>query len=337
MTVTIKDVARLAGVSISTVSRVINNSKPVSLEVRKKVLEIIEEIGYKPNEIARSLVTKKSFIIGVIVTDIGDSYVAEMVRGIEEIGKMYDYDILLCSTYGDKEMECRYLQLLKMKQVEGVILISDIINDKIDELIKEFNRPFVYLNRSCNNNTYHTVSIDNYKGAFEMTKHLLGLGHKNIAYVMKKEDVALKNITVENMKLNGYRDAMIEDMHETNIYITEGRNIIDGYHITKDILNSNKKITAIFCSNDNIAIGVVNYLYDNNVAVPEEISVAGFGDINMASFLRPKLTTISEPFYDIGAVAIRKIIKVLKGENVEDSTIILPFRIQKRNSCAEIK
>ncbi len=147
MSVTIKDVAKLAGVSISTVSRVINNSKPVSPEVRRKVLDAIDELGYKPNQVARSLVTKKSNLIGVIVTDIGNSYVAQMIRGIEEVGRMYNYDILLSSSYGNPDTEMKFAELLRSKQVEGIILISETINKDVIDEIKGFNIPFVYLNK----------------------------------------------------------------------------------------------------------------------------------------------------------------------------------------------
>ena len=336
MTSTIKDVARLAGVSISTVSRVINNSKPVSAEIRQKVMKVIEEINYKPNEIARSLVTKKSSLIGIIVTDIGNSYVAEMVRGIEEIAKMYNYDIILCSTYSDKETECKNIQLLKRKQVEGIILISDIINDRIDELIKEYDNPFVYLNRLYHQTKYSTVSIDNYNAAYEMTKYLISLGHMNIAYLTAKEKQLQELTTIETEKLEGYKKAVREELYEEIIHFSQGKNINNGYNAANEIIACDN-ITAIFTSCDDLAIGAINYLYDNNINVPHQISVAGYGDIVKASILRPKLTTIDEPFYDIGAVAIRRIIKELKGEKVDVDEITLPFRIQRRSSCIEIK
>lgn len=332
MTATIKDVARISGVSISTVSRVINNSKPVSPEVRKRVLEVIEEIGYKPNEIARTLVTKKSYLIGVIVTDLGDSYIAEMVRGIEEVGKMYNYDILLCSTYGDKATEIKYMQLLNRKQVEGMVLISDMINDEIKQSVEYNEIPFVYLNRYYYEEDYPTVSIDNFSAAYEMTSYLASLGHKTVAYVASKD---IEN-SIESIKLEGYKKAISEnDGLNQAVYITNGSKIEDGYNIAKDILNDSKQITSIFCSTDELAIGVMNYLYDNNIRVPEDISVAGYGDIKIASVFRPRLTTIKEPFYDIGAVAIRRVIKELKGEKLDESHIKLPFQILKRDSCTK--
>lgn len=332
--VTIKDVARLAGVSISTVSRVINNSKPVSPEVRRRVMKVIEETGYKPNDIARTLVTKKSYLIGVIVTNLANSYVAEMVRGIEEVGKMYNYDILLCSSYGDKSTELKYLQLLNRKQVEGIIFISDNLNDEIKERISEYKIPFIYLSRHSMEEKYPTVTIDNYLAAYEMTQYLISLGHQNIAYVAD----GIEPSNLEKIKIDGYKNALKENgIDKEIIYNAKGGKDEDGYNIAKDILNHDKDITAVFCSHDELAIGIINYFYDNDIKVPEDISVVGYGDIKFASMLRPKLTTVKEPFYDMGAVAIRMIIKEIMGEKIKERKINLPFHIEVRNSCKKIK
>lgn len=331
---TIKDVARLAGVSISTVSRVINNSKPVSPEVRQKVLKVIEEIGYKPNDVARTLVTKKSYLIGVIVTDLGNSYIAQMVRGIEEIGKMYNYDILLCSTYGDKSAELKYLSLLNRKQVEGIILISHMLNEQTKKQIAQYEIPFVFLSRHYFQEKYPTVTIDNFNAAYEMTQYLISLGHKNIAYVYDDNN----SNNVDLLKLKGYKKALEENnLQREYVLHAKGKKIEDGYEAGKDILNRWDEVTAVFCSNDELAIGMINYFYDNDIKVPDDISITGYGDIKMSSILRPQLTTVKEPYYDMGAVAIRRIIKEIKGEEVTSVNINLPFNIIKRSSCKKVK
>ena len=333
MAATIKDVAKKAGVSISTVSRVINDSKPVSSEVKQRVLDVVKELNYKPNEIARTLVTKKSYLIGVIVTDLADSYVAEMVRGIEEIGKMYNYDILLCSTFGEKEAEVRYLKLLNAKQVEGIILISDLLNEELYEQAEPSSAPIVYLNRFYYREEYHTVRIDNYRASYEMTNFLIELGHKNVAYISNKGDKSF----LESDKIRGYKKAISEHENlDEIIFFSKDRNIDDGYEVADELIKSNKGVTAVFCSYDELAIGVLNYLYDNDVKVPDKISVTGFGDIKTASILRPTLTTVQEPFYDIGAVAIRRIIKELRGEEIDTTDTILPFKIQERGSTRRL-
>ncbi|NMB28115.1 MAG: LacI family transcriptional regulator [Tissierellia bacterium] len=336
MAVTIKDVAKLAGVSISTVSRVINDSKPVSSEMKAKVLEAIEQLGYKPNEIARSLVTKKSNLIGIVVTDIGNSYIAEMVRGIEEIGRMYGYDIVLSSSYGDSNTEKKFAEILRSKQVEGIILISETVNKDVIDYIQDFKIPFIYLNKYYIDSKFPSVSIDDYEASFRMTNYLLELGHRNVLYLTVNGEV---ETSLEKYKINGYKKAIdrLEEGREW-IFSAKGFSIEDGYNIGDRIVKFIKEdnITAVFCCQDELAIGLINYCYDNNIKVPEDISICGYGDIKIASIYRPRLTTIKEPYYDIGAVAIRKIIKELDGEKIEDKNTYLPIQIMKRESCKKI-
>lgn len=332
MTVTIKDVARMAEVSISTVSRVINDSKPVSPEARRRVLKAIEVLGYKPNEVARSLVTKRSNIIGIIVDDIGSSYVAQIIRGVEEVGRMYNYDILLCSSYGDKESELRFAQLLMQKQVAGIIIVSEILNNDVLSFLDMSKVPFVYLNKYYNVLESPNVSINNKEASDKVMRHLTEEGHRRIAYVTQEKDVEL---TIEKHKLEAYREWMGNLGEDTIVFEVDGHEIENGYELGNRIVEKllEGKITAVYCCEDEIAIGLINYLYDHNIKVPEDISVVGYGDITLASYFRPMLTTIKEPYYDIGAVSIRRILKVLQGEKVEEQTIVLPVQLIIRDSC----
>lgn len=336
MTATIKDVAKLAEVSISTVSRVINDSKPVSPEARRRVLKAIDDLEYKPNEVARSLVTKKSNLIGVIVDDIGNSYVANIVRGIEEVGRMYNYDILLCSSYGDRQTETKFIQVLITKQVEGIILLSEIVNHDVIDNINEFKIPFVYLNRYYDIVDIPTVSMDYTQASKQMMDYLIKLGHKKILYITQAMD---NDLTIEKRKIKGYLDSINEIDEKQYIYEVNGHRLPSGYEIGEEVIKlvEKNKITVIFCCQDEIAIGLMNYFEDNNIKVPDDISIAGYGDITLASTYRPKLTTIREPYYDIGAVAIRRILKTISGERVEEKTINLPIQLVERESTKEIK
>lgn len=335
MSATIKDVAKMAEVSISTVSRVINDSKPVSPEARRRVLRAIDDLGYKPNEIARSLVTKKSNLIGVIVDDIGNSYVSQIVRGIEEIGRMYNYDILLCSSYGSETTELRLIQVLMQKQVEGIIIVSEIATTQIAENIKKYKTPFVYLNRLFNILETPTVSIDNELASKMMIEYLIELGHKSILYVTQETDFEL---TIEKYKVKGYKEAIDRMCGKYFIFSAGGYKMEDGYNSGDDILDIIRKnnISAVFCCQDEVAIGLINYFYDNNIRVPDDISVVGYGDISLASIYRPQLTTIKEPFYDLGAVAIRRILKAIKGEAINEQTLKLPIQLIARESAKKM-
>lgn len=336
MATTIKDVAKMADVSISTVSRVINDSKPVSPEARRKVLNAIDVLGYEPNEIARSLVTRKSNLIGVIVDDIGSYYVSQIVRGIEEIGRMYNYDIILGSSYGDSEKEMKFLQLFKTKQVEGIIVVSEIIDEEVINYIEKLKMEVVYLNRYYNVPGLPTVYLDNKKAVNIMMEHLIELGHENIMYLTQEKDIEL---TTEKCKIESYTASMKEINKDPIIHKINTRRILEVYKYGQEILEHIKvnDVTAVFCCQDELAIGLMNYLYDQGISVPEEISIAGYGDISVASIYRPTLTTIKEPYYDMGAVSIRKILKSIVGENGKNSDDIeLPIRIKKRGSCKNI-
>lgn len=330
--ITIKDVARLAEVSISTVSRVINDSKPVSPEVRRKVLKIIEETGYKPNDVARSLVTRRSYLIGVIVNNLAQSYVADIVRGIEEIGKMYGFDILLCSSYSSKETQEKYLQLLDRKQAEGLFLVGNKFDDDIIETAKKLNKPCVYFTRDVRENMNH-ISIDCNSAIYEMTKYLVQEGHKKIIYVSDFED----RTSVENDKIQGYLKAVEDnELPYSKVYVVGGNKHGRAYELGKTIVKDVDEFTAVVCSNDEIAIGILDSFLDNGIKVPDDVSIVGFGNIREGKFVRPELTTVGEPYYDVGAVGMRMLIKMIKGDKTQQGLMELPFTIEKRKSVKTI-
>ncbi len=332
--VTIKDVARLAGVSISTVSRVINDSKPVSKEVREKVVEVIKETGYRPNDVARSLVTRRSYLIGVIVNDLSSSYVAEMVKGVEEIGKMYDFDILLCSSYYDKDAQLKYLRLLDRKQAEGLILIGYKYDKEIIESVKELNKPTIFFTRDLIDDTLKYVRIDSKSAMYEMTNYVIKNGHKNLLYISDYIDKS----TYENEKIQGFKDAANDnEIVKYEIIEVEGRKYKEGYKFGEKLSGRDFDYTAVVCTNDDIAYGIMNALFDNDIKVPEDVSVVGYGGYKEGKIIRPSLTTISEPYYDIGAVAIRNLIKEIEGEEEVENKIDLPFTLIKRDSLNNIK
>ncbi|MDL2310619.1 LacI family transcriptional regulator [Peptostreptococcaceae bacterium OttesenSCG-928-C18] len=331
---TIKDVAKLAGVSISTVSRVMNDSKPVSPEARRKVLDAIKKLDFKPNELARSLVMRRSNLIGVIVKDIGISYMAEMIRGIEEVGRMYNYDILLSSSYGDIEQEKKIIDFMFTKQVEGIILISEDAKPEVVYMLKNQSIPFIQLDKFYDYKETYSVMVDYKKASQSMTNFLIEKGHKRILFVKE-----YKNAKIGQEKLKGFKESMSSKGFIPKEITVTGVTDKEGYRYGEEIwqLIEEEKITAVFFSEDGLAVGFLNYCYDNNRKVPDEVSVAGFGDIKVASLYRPRLTTVREPYYDYGAVAMRKIVKKLKdGVNIDKGTI-LPSSIVERETVKKLK
>lgn len=334
MDITIKDVAKKAGVSISTVSRVINDSKPVSNEIRQRVLEVIRETGYTPNPVARSLVMKKSQLIGVVVPNISNLFIGEMLSGVEEIGKMYGYDMLLCNSYGELEQEIRYLNLLKAKQVEGIVFMTWKLQEELVEYLSDIDVPIVLINRNTSSLNIPSVSIDNYGATYEMTNYLIDQGHQRIALIRNNKDkdafgfdqfrgykksLEDHGLAVDE-KLVGYGNYKLEDCYK----------IVEGF-IEEKILPS-----AIFATSDLMAIGAINCLLDFGYRVPEDVSVVGYNDIKLASVYRPKLTTIHQPIYDIGAVATRMIIKIINKEEIEHNIVVLPHQLIIRGSSMKL-
>lgn len=332
--VTIKDVAKQAGVSISTVSRVINNSKPVTDEVKQKVLKVIKKTGYIPNPLARSLVTKKSQLIGVIVPEVSDYIVNEMLNGIEEVAKMYDYEILLANTYSDKEQELKSINLLRAKQVEGILMISPNLDKEQVEYLNNCLIPTTYISKNAKEFDVYTVSINNEQATYDMTKYLINKGHKNILLLINndKEDIFAKE------KLNGYKKALYESglsLDENLIkYLTDSY-YEEGYDIVKSILEKDNNFDSIFATSDELAIGAMNACFDLGYDVPKDISVVGFDGIKISRMYRPKLTTVDQPLYDIGAVAIRMIIKLINQEELKEKRVELPHTIKERESVLE--
>ncbi|WP_276907658.1 LacI family DNA-binding transcriptional regulator [Peptoniphilus duerdenii] len=334
MASTIKDVAKMADVSISTVSRVINDSKPVSPEARRRVLKAIEVLDYKPNEVARSLVTKKSNLIGVIVNDIGSTYVSSILRGVEEIGRMYKYDILLSSSYGDSEVEVKFAKLLLQKQVEGIIVISDTLNTKLLYRLEESKIPYINVNRFYNVDEHYTVGVNHKDGTYQMTNYLVENGHKNIGLLYVRKDF---DRTEEKIKEDGYLEALEEHGLVKNTIGIEGIREKDVAGIMDKVEEKIKSgVTAFVTTQDELGIHLQNALLDRGYKIPEDVSVTGYGATEMTELTRPKLTSVKVPYYDIGAVAIRRILKEIKKEESEDK-VYLPARIVERDSVKKIK
>ncbi len=328
--ITIKDVARKAGVSISTVSRVINNSKPVSNEIRQRVLKIIEETGYVPNPLARSLVTKKSQLIGVIVPDISDFFMGELLNGIEEVGKIYNYDIVLCNSYGEPDEELKYINLLKSKQVAGIIFVSWKMNQDHVDVIEKANIPAVYISKNASEFDVYSVSINNFEASYDMTKYLIENGNKKIAFMKS----SVQDSIMDSDRYRGYEKALEEsDIEIDENLVKEGDATSEsGYYLMSELIEAKDIPDAVFASHDEIAVGVINCILDAGYKVPEDISVSGYNDIKLASLYRPALTTIKQPIYDMGAVSIRMIVKMINGEGLEDKKILLPYSLVERQS-----
>jgi LacI family transcriptional regulator len=330
MAASIKDVAKEAGVSIATVSRVLNSINVVNEDTKKRVEEAIEKLSYRPNIVARSLKTHRTSTIGIIIPDISSAFYPEIVRGAEDVANIYEYNIILCNTDLDPEKEMEYLNVLKEKMVDGVIYMSNSLESKTIELIKKLQMPTVLVETTDEEKTFPSVTIDNEKAAYEATKYLIKKGNKRIAYLGARED----KINAGAIRYLGYKKALRESGVELDkdIVSLRGLKAHSGYEGMKVIIAKSKP-DAVFCASDEVAMGAINALREANLRVPEDVNVMGFDNIDSAAIFYPKLTTISQPMYDMGSVSMSLLIKVIGKSILEEQHFVLPHKLIERDSC----
>lgn len=329
MTVTIYDVAREANVSMATVSRVVNGNPNVKPSTRKKVLETIERLGYRPNAVARGLASKKTTTVGAIIPDISNIFFSELARGIEDIATMYKYNIILNNSDQNKERELQLIDTMYEKQVDGILFMSDNISEEHIEQFKGESVPVVLAATYDEKKRVPSVNIDYEEAGYEATKYLIDLGNERIAFISGDEEAI-----INQLKYQGYIRALKESFLPINDdYILNNQYTHDdAVQSIQKLLEMTDKPTAVFTTSDELALGVIHGTQDKGYKVPEDLEVFGFNNTRLATMVRPALTTIDQPTYDIGAVAMRLLTKLMNKEEVEESNVILPHRIVERNS-----
>ncbi|MBM7554937.1 catabolite control protein A [Thalassobacillus pellis] len=329
MNVTIYDVAREANVSMATVSRVVNGNPNVKPATRKKVLDAIERLGYRPNAVARGLASKKTTTVGVIIPDISSIFFAELARGIEDIATMYNYNIILSNSDQNKEKEIHLINTMLGKQVDGLVFMGGKITD---DHIREFNNASVPVALAATiDETKSTPSVNiNYEeAAFEATDLLLSHDNQTVAFISGPE-----NTEVNNQKLAGFRRAMKEAGREVSedLIVTGDYSYDSGIEAFEQLDEAGNLPTAIFVASDEMALGVIHGAQDKGLKVPEDLEVFGFDNTRLATMVRPTLSTVVQPMYDIGAVSMRLLTKFMNKEEVTEQNVVLPHRIIERNS-----
>lgn len=330
MATSIKDVAREAGVSIATVSRVLNNIDVVNEDTKNRVLEAIKVLGYRPNIIARSLKTQRTKTIGILIPDISSQFYPEIVRGAEDVSNIYDYNVILCNSDFDEEKEKAYLRVLKEKMCDGVIYISSSLNEEILELINELDLKTILVETKDKDGIFPSVTIDNVDAAYCGTKYLIEQGLKNFAYI----GVSNEKINAAGERYIGFEKALEEakiTIKKDLVYFDSLR-VKSGSEGVSAFIKSGKKFDAIVCASDDIAMGAINELRENNIRVPEDVSVIGFNNNFAGSIFYPKITTITQPSYDMGSVAMRMLIKLLGKKELEEKNFVLDYKLIKRDS-----
>ena len=335
MELTIKDIAEKANVSITTVSRVLNKKKDgVGDATRKRVEDVIQKYNYRPNAVARSMITKNTKTIGLIVPDIRNPFFSDLARGIDDVANDREYSVVLCNVDNKPDKIMNYLLLLSEKNVDGIIFSSSDmeLSREVHTLIKKKRLSVVVIDRNFETEMYSGVFIDNEEAGYKATKHLIDFSHTRIGCI-----TGPGSISNSSARLKGYRRAHHEAGLQINKkMIKEGDYTMEGgYEVAKVLLESNK-LTAVFAFNDLMAFGVYQAAEEIGLKIPEDLSVVGFDNITYNRILHPKLTTIGQPIYEIGKVAISQLLKQIEDRTTRSESIYLDTQLIIRDSTRQL-
>jgi len=328
---TITDVAKMAGVSITTVSHVINKTRFVSEELVERVNAAIDGLNYQPSALARSLRTKTSGTIGIVIPDNTNPFFAEVVRGIEDFYFEHGYSVFLCNSDGDSDKEYHHLKLLREKNVDGLILVSAGDDRDSQELLEEGTIPSVIIDREVNNLHTDSVLIDNFRGGYEATLHLIELGHKRIGCITGPSQV-----TPSGQRLKGYVKALGDNgiSFDENLIVTGDFKSQSGHKGLKQLMQNRPSPTAIFACNDLMAIGALAASREIGLEIPEQLSLIGFDDITLASMVVPKLTTVAQPKRDLGETGAKLLFQQITKDKKQEAVVLLQPNLVIRDSTA---
>jgi LacI family transcriptional regulator len=329
----ISEIAKQAGVSVTTVSKALNNYTDVSEETKKKVKEIAKQLNYTPNLAARSLALKKSNIIGLVLSDIRESdsngnIIFRLLIGAKNFCSDNDFELLIINIDSKKQKKKTLRQLCKERQISGVIVYGLKLGDPYFEEISKSDLPCVVIDIKVEGNNVATVTTDNEKAVREVVQYLYSKGHKNIGFIN-----GLKNADVSLHREYGYKAALAElSIGLRNDYIVYADYYENmAYEKTFELLRLHPEITAIFCASDLMALGTLRAIKEMNKRVPEDIALVGFDGIQLSEYSNPRLTTVVQDFKEMGRVAAKKLVKMLKDEKI-DTVDYVPYIFSKRES-----
>lgn len=328
-TVTIYDVAREAGVSMATVSRVVNGNPNVKPSTRKKVFAVIDELNYRPNAVARGLASKKTTTVGVLIPDVTNLYYSALARGIDDIATMYKYNIILANSDENEQKEVKVLNTLLAKQVDGVIYMGTKITDELRDEFERSRTPVVLAGTVDPQKELASVNIDYGKALKQSVDLLVKNGNKNIAFVYKSDE---ENVN-DALRLAAYREALEENglTYNEGYVIQEANSYKNGQAVYDQLANLDA--TASVFSDDELAVGFLNVAINNGLKVPEDFEIVTSNNSKLAKLSRPELSTVVQPLYDIGAVAMRLLTKLMnKEDDITDKHVVLPYHIDNKGT-----
>jgi len=327
----IKDVARRAGVSSATVSRVLAGKPHVRPELRERVWKAVEELGYQPNRVARSLRAQQSKIIGLIISDIQNPFFTSVVRAVEDAAYERGFSVFLCNSDEDPEKEQMYLDLMRAENVAGIIAsptreTADSFQGVLDDAI-----PVVEIDRRTPSVETDTVLVNNTEAAYNLVSHLIADGHRRIGAV-----VGVSDATTGRERMEGYVQALtthgIEVSPDLTIQVLPKER--EGYEATQKLLGLPHPPTAIFTGNNLLTIGALKAIQARNLTIPDDVALTGFDEMRWTSLIRPGLTVIEQPTYELGRTAAELLLKRLEDPSRSTREVILKGKLLVRQSCA---
>jgi len=311
--VSIKDIAKAAGVHHSTVSRALRDGPMVKDETADRIREIAKAAGFTISAVARSLATQKTHLIGVVVTDITDPFHHEIISGLDKVAEEKGYSVILADSQGDPDRERRVVRSFRERRVDAIVVMSSRVGGRYTPELAELKIPIVLINNQLREGFVHSVNINNVEGAIAAVRHLIALGHRRIAYIGNENPVYS-----DAERLMGYRRALEEANIEVNqdFIVHSEFGPEGGIVAVRKLLAMEPTPTAVFCYNDMLALGVLKGAQEV-VRVPEDLSVVGFDDLFLARYLEPALTTVQQPMWEMGKLVMELTLKLLAGQKVQ--------------------
>lgn len=330
---TIYDIAREAGVSIATVSKVINQTGRISDKTRKHVQDVMKRIDYQPSVVASALTKKRTYSLGLLIPDIANPFFAELARSIEDQAHELGYSLVICSTDNDLTREERYVNVLRQKSADGIIIATGARNDAMMKQLMKYKLPVAVIAREMPLLAVDTVLVDDYLGGYLAASHLTGLGHRNIAVIA--EDLAVMS---SKERVRGYRKALEEAgiPYDDNLVAVSPFHVEGGKATAKELLSGANPPSAIFGCNDLLAIGVVQAARELGLRVPEDVSVVGFDNTVLATIIDPPLTSVAQPVQQMGKEIVQLITGEIDGSKPSKQRLVLLPELVVRGTTSAV-
>ncbi len=324
-----KDIAEIVGVSESTVSRAINDKAGVGEETKQEILTVAKKYNFRPNQLARNLAKQSTNMLGMILPDISSLFYSEVARGIQDVARKNDYQLILCNTDNDSQEEKDYIEWMQNNKTAGIIFLGKgLDNDQIIKLgLSDY--PLVLADRLIEELMVPSVIIDNNTGAYDATKHLINKGYKRIALINgPQEEIRSQS------RLQGYKRALadfgIEFKHE--FVLNKELTRKSGYQSFLELIELKEPPTAFFAANDLLAVGLVEAIKTGGYLIPQDIAVVGFEDTIVTSIINPSLTTVAQPMYQLGVKSAQKLLSLISEQEVKEQIEILETELIIRDS-----